>query len=86
MSSQWHAIECRLLDLLADRETFGLTRSEVEELRQLTEYVPDFDDECMEKAAATVQLAFTSVESMPAALHAKIRACGKRYVAESTRE
>ena len=66
MNGQWQAFECRLLDLLADRATFGLTRSEAEELRQLTECVPDFDDESMEKAAATVQLAFTSVEPLPA--------------------
>ena len=84
MNSQWHAIECRLLDLLADRTTFGLTGSEEEELRQLTECVPGFDDECMEKAAATVQLAFTSAEPLPAALRATIRADGERYVAEST--
>jgi hypothetical protein len=86
MNDQWQAIECRLLDLLADRATFGLTRSEEEELRQLTECVPGFDDECMEKAVATVQLAVTSVEPLPAAVHAKIRASGERYVAESTRE
>jgi hypothetical protein len=86
MNSQWQALECRLLDLLADRATFGLTRSEEGELRQLTECVPGFDDECMEEAAATVQLAFTPVEPLPAALHAKIRAAGERYVAESTRE
>ena len=73
MNSQWQVIERRLLELLADRATFGLTRSEEEELRQLSESVPDFDDECMEKAAATVQLAFASVEPLPAAVHAKIR-------------
>ena len=86
MNGQWQAIECRLLDLLADRATFGLTRNEEEELRQLAEFVPDFDDQCMEKAAATVQLAFTSVEPLPAAVRARIRASGERYVAEATRE
>ena len=86
MNDQWQAIECRLLDLLADRATFGLTRSEEEELRQLTEYVPGFDEECMERAAATVQLAFKSVEPLPAGLHTRIRASGERYVAESTRD
>jgi hypothetical protein len=86
MNDQWQATECRLLDLLADLGTFVLTRSEEEELRQLTECVPGFDDGCMEEAAATVQLAFTSVEPMPAGLHTNIRAYGERYVAESTRD
>ena len=83
MNSHWQVVECRLLELLADRATFGLTRSEEEELRQLSESVPDFDDECMEKAAATVQLAFASVEPLPAAVHAKIR--GSWTAAESSR-
>ena len=74
MNGQWQVVERRLLDLLADRATFGLARSEEEELRQLTESLPDFDDECLEMAAATVQLAFASVEPLPAAVHAKIRA------------
>ena len=74
MNSQWEVVERRLLELLADRATFGLTPSEDEELRQLKESVPDFDDECMEKAAATVQLAFASDGPLPASVHAKIRA------------
>ena len=84
MNSPWQAVERRLLELLADRATFGLTREEEEELRQLNESVPDFDDECMEKAAATVQLAFAPVEPLPASVHAKIRASWK--VAESSRQ
>ena len=83
MNSQWQVVERRLLELLADRATFGLTRSEEEELRQLSEIVPDFDDECMEKAAATVQLAFAPVEPLPAAVHAKIR--GSWATADSSR-
>ena len=74
MNRLWQVIERRLLELLADRASFGLTRSEDEELRLLTESLPDFDDECLEMAAATVQLAFASVEPLPAAVHAKIRA------------
>ncbi len=84
MNSPWQVVERRLLELLADRATFGLTRDEEEELLQLNESVPDFDDECMEKAAATVQLAFAPVEPLPAAVHAKIRASWK--VAESSRQ
>ena len=67
MNRHWQVIERRLLELLADRASFGLTRSEDEELRLLTESLPDFDDECLEMAAATVQLAFASVEPLPAA-------------------
>lgn len=74
MNSHWQVVERRLLELLADRATFGLTPNEDEELRQLRDFVPDFDDECMERAAATVQLAFAPVEPLPAAVHAKIRA------------
>ena len=77
MNSQWQGVERRLLELLADRATFGLTVSENEELRQLQKSVPDFDDGCMERAAATVQLAFAPAESLPAAVHAKIRASWK---------
>ena len=83
MNSQWQVIERRLVELLDDRATFGLTRSEEMELRQLSESVPDFDNECMEKVAATVQLAFASVEPLPAAVHAKIR--GSWTAAESSR-
>ena len=77
MNSQWQVVERRLLALLADRAAFGLTASENEELRQLQELVPDFDDECMERAAATVQLAFAPAEPLPTAVHAKIRASWK---------
>ena len=86
LNRQWQVIERRLLDLLADRATFGLTRSEAEELRQLAESVPDFDAECLEKAAATIQLAFTSVEPLPATVHAKLRTYGETYLAASTRD
>ena len=84
MNSQWQVVERRLLELLADRAAFGLTASENEELRQLQEFVPDFDDECMERAAATVQLAFAPIEPLPTAVHAKIRASWK--VPESSRQ
>ena len=77
MNSRWEAVERRLLELLADRAIFGLTPSEDEELRELQESRPDFDDECMEKATATVQLACTPVEPLPTAVHAKIRASWK---------
>ena len=80
MSSQWQVTERQLLELLADRATFGLTRREEENLQHLMESMPDFDTECMERAAATVQLACTSAEPMPEDVCAKIRAGGVRYV------
>ena len=82
MNSQWQIAERRLLELLADRATFGLTASEDEELRQLKSTFPHFDDECIEKAAATVQLAVVHAEPLPEAVHGKIRASWK--VAESS--
>jgi hypothetical protein len=77
MNLQWYDVERRLLELLAGRATIGLTPKEDEELRHLRKSVPDFDDACMEKAAATVQLACALVEPMPAAVHAKIRSSWK---------
>ena len=80
MSNPWQTTERRLLELLADRAVFGSERVADEELRQLLQMTPDFDTECMERAAATVQLALASVEPMPAAVRARIRACGMRHV------
>jgi hypothetical protein len=84
MNGQWRIAEHRLLELLADRATFGLTSREEEELRRLLASVPHFDEDCMEKAAANVQLAFASVEPLPASVYTKIRASGEGYVAESS--
>lgn len=86
MNGQWQVVEHRLLDLLAGRATFGLARSEEEDLRQLTESLPDFDDECLEMAAATVQLSFASVEPLPVRLHAKIRAAAVGIVTQPSPE
>jgi len=73
MSDPWKSTERRLLELLADRAAFGLERHEEQEFRELLQMVPGFDTECMERAAATVQLACTSVEPMPAAVRARVR-------------
>jgi len=80
MSDRWQIIERRLLELLADRAAFGLQSAEEEELRQLLKITPDFDTECMERAAVTVQLALAPVEPMPPAVRARIRASGVRQV------
>jgi hypothetical protein len=86
MSDQWQDSERRLLELLADRAVFGLTPREEHELSGLEEAIPDFDSGCMERAAATVQLAFTSVEPLPAAVRAKVRASGMQYVSKPLQE
>jgi len=83
MSDPWQSTERRLLKLLADRTAFGLNRAEERELQQLLGVVPDFDTESMERAAATVQLASTPIEPLPPAVHARIRACGRRQVRSS---
>ncbi|MHC4398915.1 MAG: hypothetical protein ACYTG0_04470 [Planctomycetota bacterium] len=80
MIDPWRTGERRLLELLADRAVFGLGFPEEQELRQLLETMPDFDLECMERAAAMVQLASSSVEAMPAALYERIRASAERNV------
>ena len=74
MSDPWQTAERRMSELLADRAVFGLSREEEQELQQLARVMPDFDIDCMERAAATVQLAFLSVETMPKTLHDRIRA------------
>jgi hypothetical protein len=66
--------ERRLLELLADRATFGLRPQAEKELQHLLQTRPDFDSECIDRAAATVQLALTPIESMPGAVRVKIRA------------
>jgi hypothetical protein len=73
MNSRWQVAERRLLELLADRAPSDSRAARRRNFGSCQESVPDFDDECMEKAAATVQLAFVSVEPLPAAVHAKIR-------------
>jgi hypothetical protein len=80
MNDPWQSTERRILELLADRAVFGLEPKDEQELRQLLEKNPDFDTECMERAAATVQLALAPVEPMPAAVRERIRAFGVRHV------
>ena len=72
MSDLWQSREQRVLELLADRATFGLESSDERELRLLLKTMPDFDSECMERAAATVQLAFITPEPMPKATRAAV--------------
>ena len=86
MSNPWKTTEQRLLELLADRAVFGLEPKAAKELRQFLQEVPDFDTECMERVAATVQLACAPSETMPDAVRDRIRASGRRHVLTPPRE
>lgn len=86
MNDPWQTAEGRLLELLADRAAFGLEPEEVREFRQLLQTMPDFDTQCMERAAATVPLAMTPVETMPAPVRARIQASGLRHLRAASPE
>ena len=77
MSDCWQSCEQRILELLADQAVFGLTTDEQEELRHLFGMMPDFDQDCMERMAATVQLASVrrQLQPLPKALEQRIRDC-----------
>jgi hypothetical protein len=86
MRDLWQDKEQRVLELLADRATFGLEPSVEEELGHLLQAMPDFDTECMERAAAMVQLAFTPLEPLPEAVRAKVHSSGLRFVSPHSDE
>ena len=76
MSDRWQSREERLLDLLADQATFGLSADEQEELNTCTAMMPDFDKDCMRRVVATVHLASVGkeLEPLPASLQQRILA------------
>ena len=76
MSERWQSCEGRILELLADEAIFGLVDQEKEELAELLAMMPDFDRDCMQRAAATVHLASIAdePEPLPASLQQIIRA------------
>jgi hypothetical protein len=86
MSDLWQGREQRVLELLADRATFGIESSDERELQQLLQTMPEFDTECMERAAAMVQLAFTPLEPLPEALRAKVHSSGLRFISPHSDE
>ena len=83
MNAPWQSPEDRLLGLLTDRATFGLDVEEDHQLQQLLSEHPDFDESCMERVAADVQLALLPevVEPLPARLHARIKSNAPRHLA-----
>jgi hypothetical protein len=76
MSDRWLSCEERILELLADEAVFGLSADEQDELRTLMVMMPDFDQDCMQRMAATVHLASfrTELEPLPPSLQQRIRA------------
>lgn len=74
----------RLLDLLADDATLGLSSQERDELEALLREFPGSSDGSIERAAAAADLAMggsaRSSELMPAHVRAKILADGERIV------
>ena len=75
MSDHWQSCEERILCLLADQAAFGLSSHEQEELSALLVMTPDFDQDCMQRMAATVYLAGCGdeLEPLPAELQQRIR-------------
>ena len=76
MNAPWQSSENRLLELLADRATLGLEIDEERQLQQLLSENPGFDESCMDRVAASAQLAFmpAAIEPLPAGLRARIKA------------
>lgn len=76
MSNLWQSCEEQILVLLADQAAFGLSEEEQEELSALLARVPEFDQDCMQRLAATVHLACVGkeLEPLPASIHERILA------------
>lgn len=78
----------RILDLLCDQATLGLSDAERAEFDALLSEFPELNDGSFERAAAAADLAYSvgaSVEPMPAHLMRSIQAEGERIVAEMAR-
>lgn len=77
----------RLLDLLADRATQGLSKDEARELDQLLAEHPAVDAEAYDLAAAAAYLAMNgpAAEPMPAAVRARVAETAAARLAEVSR-
>ena len=82
MSDIFESCEERILDMLADQAAFGLSPDERGELDTLLVMMPDFDQECMQRMAATVHLAsfVKEPEPLPTSLQLTIRACARQHL------
>jgi hypothetical protein len=84
MSRSWYYKRKRLLSLLAERAVFGLDGTEQQELSTLMAAFPDFDAECMDRAAAAVVLAESAagMEPLPPRFCLAIRRSASNYLNE----
>jgi hypothetical protein len=82
MSRSWDYQRKRLLSLLAERAVFGLEDSKQRELTNLMAALPDFDAECMDRAAAAVVLAGSAadLEPLPTRVRLAIRRTASDYL------
>lgn len=73
----------RLLDLLADRAVGPLSAAECAELDALADLVPEFDTDCLDRAAAALAVALIAPEaaSAPASLRRSLSAAGAAWAA-----
>jgi len=86
MNPTWDNPEQRLLELLADRATFGLDAAEQRELRRLLDQNLDFDESCMDRVAAAAHLAMmpADFEPLPPGLRQRIAAGAGEYLSRTT--
>ena len=86
MTDRRQSWEERILELLADQAAFGLSADEQDELSALLVMMPDFDQDCMQRMAATVHLASVGKEPepLPASLQQRIRARARQSQGLST--
>lgn len=77
------ALRARLVDLMVDEVTEGLTASDMDEMHRLEKQFPDLKHEEFEACATAVHLAFAGgFEEMPADLQRSVRAAGKAFAAD----
>ena len=82
MSDSFQSCEEQIRDMLADQAAFGLSSDEREELDALLIMMPDFDQDCMQRMAATVHLANCGEEPepLPTFLQRTIHACAREHL------
>lgn len=74
----------KMLELLSDKATFGLSDAELAELAQLEKEFPELNDDSFELAAASIgMLNLDATEAMPAHLRTKIAADAEQYFASN---
>ena len=77
----------KMLELLSDRATFGLSDEEIAELARLEEEFPELNDDSFELAAASIaMLNLETDEPMPAHLRTKIAQDAEQYFASRKAE